>query len=174
MLSKLDFTHKLSKLDFMHCVCDWIRVCSHPAMTQGNELMCPCCTFTLIQKRTQTAHTHTHHTYPLIVTDRAERAAFSHHDDSLTRKKNAGRETDWRAERREEGWNDELKDRWWLKIDTFSDGTHSLGPPFTLCLSYQTQKSKASVQWKSTDQYDDTTHLQEGAWDAFWPDVEKV
>lgn len=37
---------------------------------------------------------HTHHTHPLIVTDRAERAAFSHHDESLARKKNGGREAE--------------------------------------------------------------------------------
>lgn len=77
----------------MHCVCDWIRVCSHPALTQGNGLRRLCCE---ARARTDT-HTYlqyTHHTHPLIVTDRAERAALSHHDESLARKKNGGREGD--------------------------------------------------------------------------------
>ena len=40
---------------------------------------------------------YTHCTRSLIVTDRAERAAFSHHDESLARKKKK-----WRAERQTE------------------------------------------------------------------------
>lgn len=51
------------------------------------------------------SHTHTHlqytdHTHPLIITDRAERAAFSHHDKSLTRKKNGRRGTELTGERK--------------------------------------------------------------------------
>ncbi len=69
-----------------------------------------CCKRALAQTHTPTVHTHTHthHTHPLIVTDRAERAALSHHDESLTRKKNGGRETE-RADRREEELRDDDK-----------------------------------------------------------------
>lgn len=64
-------------------------------MTQNNGSM--------QHARTHT-HTHlqyTHHTHPLIVTDRAERAAFSHHHESFTRKRNWGRETELTGERKD-------------------------------------------------------------------------
>lgn len=54
-------------------------------MTQGNGLMHLCCTHALTHLQ------YTHHTHPLIVTDRAERGAVNHHDESLTRKKNGDR-----------------------------------------------------------------------------------
>lgn len=50
---------------------------------QWPKVMCWC-----MHSHRRTQLQHTYHTHPLIVTDRAERAAFSHHGKSLARKKN--------------------------------------------------------------------------------------